>query len=357
MLREIFLTSVVASMASACTKDDTSTAITNHEASPDDTNQEAEDDGAKAEGPNKGGLTDITQKVIDEARQAAGDPLRFVPDTADFVAQVHPPALLAYGPIADLWSKLEADDHDSHVAMNTLRSCLGSLEVFDTVVVGFDTQGHIALVAHAEKLGTDETWQCMRSRTIVESETWDLKITGTARGKGPQLLSDDGDLGYFVDDHTLVMISKEWEAEVGALLETGVGTPAIEGRLAPPMGRITRDDPLWVVGVIEASALTGISAGTPFGGAKDLSFGLRIEGDDIALATAFDAGQDSDAITMRDQLEQKFDEFKSILPMMGFPATIGPKIKFEREGDLVSLDLSLTRSELEAIESGVTGMF
>jgi len=344
MLREIFLTGLVASMASACTKDDTSKAITK---------KKAKDDGAKAEGPSKGGLTDITQKVIDEARQAAGDPLRFVPDTADFVVQVHPPALLAYGPIADLWSKLEADDHDFHVVMNTLRSCLGSLEVFDTVVVGFDTQEHIALVVHAEKLGTDATWQCIRDRTIAEDKTWDLKITGTARGEGPQLLSDDGDLGYFVDDHTLVMISKEWEAEVGALLEAGAATPALEGRLAPLMGRITRDDPLWVVGVLEAPVVKGTLAGTPFAGIEDLSFGLRIEGDEIALATAFDTGQDSDAVAMRDRLQQSFDEFKAILPMMGFPATIAPKIKFEREGDLVSLDLSLTRSELEAINSGV----
>jgi hypothetical protein len=304
--------------------------------------------------PRDGGLTGLTLDVIAEVRRVVGEPQRLVPDAAHFVMRARPPALLAHAELAAVWAKLEGSDANVKTAVDVVRTCLGSLELVDDVVLGFDDHEHVVLVAHAEGIGTDATWRCFAREAGTRGRVFDLTITGTARGEGPQLRESEGDVGYFPDDDTVVLVSKAWDTDVQARIR-GEGTAAIEGTLAGVVGRVQADRPLWVAGRITGTTEVGL-ASTPMAGIDDVAFELRIDGEDLVLETTADAGEAADATRMRDAIQQQLDEFKGILPMMGVPATLGPKIAFVTEGDLVSLGFTLTADELRALREKLGAM-
>ena len=46
-----------------------------------------------------------------------------------------------------------------------------------------------------------------------------------------------------------------------------------------------------------------------------------------------------------------------VLPMMGMPSSVIPKLAFVAEGDLVKLDLSFTGEELKSLREGIERTF
>ncbi|MEX1369510.1 MAG: hypothetical protein AB1Z98_40660 [Nannocystaceae bacterium] len=350
---------LVVTMASGCKADEVPAASPTPDVSEVEGTEPAADagDGNGSEQTTRkgGGLASLTNEIIDEARATAPETTMLIPDSAEYVTRLRLAELLAYPPAKELWRKLEDGDDDFRSAIDVFLECVPSLELLDDVVIGFDPDDHLALAAHAPNLGKDETWRCFGDKAVARGKDWELTLTGTARGEGPQLRGNDGETGYFVDDDTVVMVSKEWDAEVVALLGGG-GTSAVKGRLAAPAGRVGTDSPLWLAGRIGLTAATGLSS-TPFAGMTDLHFALRVEGDDLVLDTALDAGEAADATRMRDELERQFEEYKSFLPMMGFPASVTTKIAFETEGDLVTLTLPLTKSEIDEIRGGIERTF
>ena len=89
---------------------------------------------------------------------------------------------------------------------------------------------------------------------------------------------------------------------------------------------------------------------------QDVAFSLNIEDDAAVTHTSSDAGTEGDATAVREELQTQYDQFKSMLPMLGVPSSVGSKIEFKSEGDIVSLDLTLTRDEMESIRKGIEGM-
>lgn len=294
-----------------------------------------------------GGLAGITREVIDEAKRTESEPLRLVPDAAHFLIRARPAALLAHAELEALWTKTETADASMKGAMDVVRACMERLETIDDVVLGLDDEGNGVLAAHGKGLGTEATWRCFQTEASARGRAFDITITATARGEGPQLRESTGDLGYFPNDDTVVLVSKEWDAAVLERLR-GAGTPATEGSLAGVFGRIRRDDALWVAGRVTGKSKSELSS-TPMAGIEDVTFDLRMEGSDLVLATTADAGEAADASRMRDELQRQFDQFESMLPMLGLPTTVGPKIEFATEGDLVSLGFTLTEAELRGL--------
>jgi len=303
----------------------------------------------------EGGLFGVTREMIDTIRRKESSPLRLVPDAARFVARMRPAVLFGHVEAQTAWAKAEGSDASFKAAMDVVRACLGRLEVVDDVVVGFDDAEHLVLAAHGKGLGTDVVWRCFQTEATARGQSMGMTITGTARGEGPQLRTDEGDLGYFPDDDTMVMVAKEWDADVRARMR-GEGTPAIEGALAGPVGRIGPEDPLWLVGRLEGKPELGL-LGTPFAGIDDVAFGLRIDGGDLVIATSIDAGEAADATRVRDEVHRQLDPMKSMLPMMGVPSSVVPKIAFVAEGDLVKLDFTLTSDELRELREGIARTF
>ena len=238
--------------------------------------------------------------------------------------------------------------------MDVTPLCLGQLEALDDLVIGFDDAQHLVLVGHAKGLGTEATWKCLHTETIAGGRPFDLANTGTARGAGSQLTSSDT-VGWFPDDDTVVIASKTWTAEVEARLR-GEGTAAVEGALATTMKRIRVDDPAWIAGRVTGMAASALT-GSPFSGIDDLAIGARLEGEDLVLALSFDAGESADATRLRDETQQQVDQMKSMLPFLGFPATVGPKLSFVADGELMKLDLTLTRDELRGLREGIERSF
>lgn len=314
---------------------------------------------ARGEPSSGPGLGALTRELVEQARRTSSDPLRLVPDAAQYLVQVRPPELLAHPELQTVWTKAESTNPDVRTSMEVVRRCLGRLEAIEQVVLGFDAEGHVALVARAKGIGTEATWRCLRDETTTRGRSFDITLTGTPRGKGHQLRQSEGkgegDLGYFVDDDTVVLVTKEWDAEVSAR-GRDEGTAAIDGQLASVASRVPPDAPLWVVGRI---AGTGVSmlASTPMAGLEDVSFSLRVQGRDLELQTIVDAGDADDALRMRDELQRQFDQFESILPIMGFPASLGPKFTFVAKDDLLSLSLALTEDELVGLREGIEKNF
>ncbi len=310
---------------------------------------------AKASGdggtPRRKGLFDATREVITSARRASDDPIRLIPASASFVVQVDPAPLLADPGVSALWAKAEASDEDFRTAVKVLRACVGPLPTIDTILLAIDSDEHAALVMRAPRLGTEDTWRCFDREAKAQGEPMDITLTGTSPGDGPQLRDDDGDPGYFADEDTLVLTSKEWSAEIQARLE-GKGTSALEGPLAPTARRIELDSPLWAVGRLEGKARSSL-VGTPMAGIEDVAFSLKFEGTDLQLALSSDAGAEEDATRVRDEIDRQFAEFKGFLPMLGFPSSLLAKVAFVAEGDLVSLELRMTASELDELRRGI----
>jgi hypothetical protein len=302
-------------------------------------------DGPSTAAP-KHGLSGLTREMIDQARRTLSEPLQLVPDTAHFVMRARPAVLLAHAEVQAIWTKTEESNVPFKGAMDVVRACLVRLEAVDDVVLGFDDSEHLVLAAHAKGIGTDETWRCFQKESLARSLAFDLTLTGTARGEGPQLREKEGNLGYFPDDDTVVLVSKDWDADVQARLRN-TGTAAIAGSLAAVVGRMQQDDPLWVAGRITGKSESGL-VGSPMAGIDDVTFGMRIDGSDLVLSTTADAGEAADATRVRDELQRQVDQYKSFIAMMGLPATLGPKLAFVTEGDLVSLGLTLTADELRS---------
>lgn len=317
-------------------------------------------DTSETEGPSKpphaSGLGGLTRELIETARRTVGDPVRLVPDAAQYVLRARPAVLLGHADAQALLGKAESRDPRFKAVTDAMRACLGTLEAVDDVALGFDDAEHVVLAAHAKGLGTEATWRCLQKESLARGGAFELVITGTARGEGPQLRSSDGDgIGYFPDDDTMVMVSTAWDADMQARLR-GEGTAAIEGSLAGTMARIHQDDPLWLAGRITGLAELGL-ASTPMKGMVDVAVDLRLEGVDLLMTTSVDAGEPADAARMRDEVQQKVDEFKPMVGMLGLPSSIGPKLAFVADGDVVKLDLSLTGDELRGMREGIERTF
>lgn len=311
------------------------------------------------DGPPKshaGGLGGLTRELVATARRTVGDPVRLVPDAAHYVMRARPAVLFAHPEATAVWAKAEASDASFKNAMDVVRACLGTLEAVDDLVLGFDDAEHVMMVVHAKGLGTEPTWRCIQTETTTRGKTFDLAITGTPRGEGPQLRSNDGDgLVWFPDDDTVVMASTAWEADAQARLR-GEGTAAVDGRLAGTMVRVHQDDPLWLAGRITGLPEAGL-AGTPMAGIDDVAVDMRLEGVDMLVTTSVDAGEAADATRVREAVQKQVDDIKSILPAVGLPASIGPKLSFVAKGDVVELELSLTGDELRSMREGIERTF
>lgn len=306
--------------------------------------------------PSAGGLADLTRELVADARRKASDPPLLLPDAAHFVLTTRPAELLAQEQLGALWATAEGKNAEMALAMDVVRACLGRLEAFERLAIGWDDQGHAAVVGRAKGLGTEAMWTCLRDQTKQRGKPFELELTKTPRGEGPQLRESDGeDLGYFVDDDTVVLLSREWDAEVSPRLR-GEGTPALEGQLAPAAGRVSRDAPLWLVGRVSEKTARGM-AGSPTAGVTDLALSITLPDGDLQLHFDGDAGEPADATRVRDELTTQLESIRSVLPVMGLPASVGPKIAFETEGDLVSLRLLLTREELRGLVEFVARTF
>jgi hypothetical protein len=301
-----------------------------------------------------GGFTGLTRELIEKARHTVGDPVQLVPDVAQYMARVRPAVLLGHAEARAAWTKAEESDPSIKIAMDVTRACLGRIEAIDDVVVGFDDAKQLVVIVHAKGLGTEATWKCLQTETTARGRPFELAVTGTPRGSGPQLESTEA-VGWLPDDDTAVIASKAWTADMEARMR-GEGTAAVAGALAATMKRIQVDDPAWLAGRVtgvSASALTG----SPFSGIDDLAIDMRLDGEDLVIATSFDAGESADATRLRDETQQQVDQMKSMLPLLGFPASVGPKLSFVADGELMKLDLTLTRDELRALREGIERSF
>ena len=58
---------------------------------------------------------------------------------------------------------------------------------------------------------------------------------------------------------------------------------------------------------------------------------------------------------MRDTAQRGFDQYKTMLPGLGFPATLVPKVTIGATDDRFTIEASATKAELESVRSVMKG--
>lgn len=307
-------------------------------------------------GENKG-LAGMAREMVEGARGEERAPVRLVPGAAKGIARFDVPALLGHPEMKTLWDEVEKKQADVKLAMDVVRACLGRLEAVDEVVIGFDGEPNMVVAVHGTGMGRSETWQCFDRETKARGDEMDLALTGVARGEGAQIREVAGEsearFGYFVDDDTMVLASAGWDEALGGVMR-GEDTPAIDGELKAVGERVKQDGSMWVVGVIDGSVRAGL--GGALSTAEDVAFGLDVDDGALVVHLSVDAGEREDAKRMQAELQEQKAAFVPMLSMFGVPTSVGPKVEFLSEGDQVSLDLTLTREELEGLRKGISGM-
>ncbi|MCH9688084.1 MAG: hypothetical protein K0V04_42025 [Deltaproteobacteria bacterium] len=357
MVRSLLLVGVVATTGGACTNDGSpASPPPAGDGAPDVAADTPADGKPEADQPDDGksGLTDLTRAVVEDARRSVTEPLRLIPSGAHFIGQFRVGPTLAYPPTAKLWEEGEKKQVEFGIAMDVLRTCLGSLETIEDISFGFDSESHLVVVGRGKGLGTQEQWRCFERTTIAKDKEFDFVFTGTAQDQGPQLMSSD-DPGFFVGDDTVVLIDGDWRTEFEAL-RAGTRKPAIEGPLAAAVARVNTESPFWMAGLSEGPLVAALDDGA-LHEMEDFTFAMQIEDDQLRVAINADAGQPSDAKAARDELQHTFDEFKAVLPTLGLSSSFSSRVKFEVEGDEVSVAMSFEPSEIESMRTTLEGLF
>ncbi len=297
---------------------------------------------------HEGGLLGVTREVVEKARRSAAR-THLVPDTARLLVRMEPVVLLGNAEAKAMLASIEATEPKLATFTAVLRTCRIPLETIDEVVFGMREDDQKVMVVRSRGIGTAATWDCLRTETAAQGDPLDLVTTGAAPDAGPHVRGPD-ELGYFLDDDTVVVVSKAWDAQVQERLR-GEGSPALEGSLRAPFTRVTAEHPLWVLGLTTDTESS--MAGTPMAGVDDVAVDVSLADGDLVLALSSDAGEKADAVRVRDELTRQLGEFRSILPMLGVPPSLGPKLEFVSEGDLVSLGLTITSDELRGLREAV----
>lgn len=303
---------------------------------------------ASAEG--KGGLVALTNEIVTDARKQAADPALLLPDDAQMLVVIGPRTLFAFEPAADLWALVEKKDDDLRGSMETFRSCVGQLDTIERITIGSDFDDRFLMAMEAPGIGTREVWDCFRDKTIGKGKTWDTEITGTPIGEGPQLRAEDGDPGYFMNEDTVVLVSKAWGEAVEQRRDGG-SERATPSRLSAMLSRVEADDPLRALGFLDAETSTSLA--TSLGAEiEDFAVGLRPIDGELRVELSFQADSAAQATAFKDGLTAKLEEYKGLLPMIGVPPSLSAKLSFGTEGSLTTMSLRITADEFgKVVES------
>lgn len=330
------------------------------EVTPEQTNAEPTPHPIEPEGPGVspprpgGGLSALTQQLVDDTRRRIEDPTRLVPSEATFLLVMLPGQLAKYEPAADVWGLIESKQPDMRDDLAGFRACVGEPSTVERLTVAFDNDNNKFVAIEAPKIGTADTWACLAKEAKGRGDTWDNELTDTPRGKGPQLRTKDKDVGYFVHDDMVVVASEHWSTALDQRLSATADAAAapLSSPLDAPRDRVDTTDPLWLAGVFPSDASTAAKSilGTPL---SDIALSIGPDNGDARFRFSFAGPDRTTAEEMRTKMSNQLDQMRAVFPMFGFPSTVPPKLSFETEGDLVVLNFSLTPDEIEGFVEGV----
>ncbi|HEY0134574.1 MAG TPA: hypothetical protein VGB85_10850 [Nannocystis sp.] len=294
--------------------------------------------------------TPATPTAPTTATAGTGD--KFIPADAALLAHIDMKGLSG----SPLWASNKAMmDADPEVKkqMEAFSACNMPFDGFRTVDLGVGAEAkNIAVVAQGAGIGKPENLRCLSEKM----KDGDWKLEEVAGGK-PRLVFDNGEAyGYLVDDDTLAIATKAWDASVTSLM-TGKGTSVRDGALKDVLAQADQTKHVWFAGNLPPQlaamataqpGMSGMAGLKSVAGSLDLTAGL-------GLVLAFGMENADRAKTSLAEVQKQFASVKPMAGMLGIPATAVDKVTFEAKDAAVTMTASLTMDEINAMSSAMKG--
>jgi len=279
----------------------------------------------------------------------AGAATKYIPDAAEFVGGASISGMIsASGQKAEIEAQINKDA-SAKEAIDAAKACNLDPWNLDQVVMGGTSKEDFAAVIVGTGFGKADNLTCISGK-IKEKQGGD-KEPITIEGNKATFDGGDG-FGYLVDDNTLVVVSKGWDAAVKGLVD-GTGTNAFDGSMKDATGLTDMGKHVWFAGKVpaEAAGALGPAAGlTMAGGSMDFS------GGGLALAAAGKFGDAAKATAAADEANKAFEQGKAMAGMFGIPAGVVDSVKIAAEGDKITVAAKATKEELTALEAKMKEM-
>lgn len=281
----------------------------------------------------------------DAAPAAAGDLVGMVPDSAKMVVVVDLKGLVGSDLYKQQGKALEASPVGKNLA--AAKACNLGPETWQQVVVGADDGGDDAMVIAmaATGIGKKENIECIAAKYKEEDPKADWKIEDKD-GKVVVTLDGGDGMAWAVDDNTLVMAGKSWNAAVQDRIG-GKGQAAATTSLKDPMALAGSGGHIRFAGLANADMAQGPLEGAKhFGGSLDLSAGLAVSAA-VAFADAATAKTKSEAVNTQ------FQGFKGMAGGLGIPQAVVDSVKIEAKDATMTVAMKANAKELEAVGQAV----
>jgi hypothetical protein len=281
-----------------------------------------------------------------------GDAAKFIPEAATMIGGVDLAAVQGTQSWKDNKDKFEAQAKEQ---LDAMAACNLGLDKWKSVSFGADTAGgdKWAAVVIADGVGKKENIDCAHGK-LKEKMGGKDPWTAEEEGKVLKNVMDEGNVGYVVDDNTLVVAGKDWAEDVKKLTK-GEGKSAFDGKLKDVIGRTDTGKHVWFAGLADDSAkgmakgLGDIAEPQDFAGWLDTSGGVE-----VWASVGFKSGDE--ATKAKDSLQAKFDGFKGMAGQFGVPQAVVDSVKFDTKDSAATVSAKITDSDLKELESKMGGM-
>lgn len=265
--------------------------------------------------------------------------LRIFPDDATVLAGVDIAAVIqapAFGPFLAVDAPM-----DLRPALAAATQCGLGRDTWRSVTFASTlSSSNTGFALRADGAGSLDKLECVRARMKADSGKDPFTLATTP--SGIELAFDDGSRGWVVDPCTVVIASKQWIAPVRARMQ-GVGTAAIEGRLASATARADQRKHAWLAIVTDP-----VLMGSTLPGVQDLAASLEVTSR-VSLTASLAFAEPSAAAKQSAELERQVSSMKSMFVSMGVPQSIADRIKIGPAGSFVMISADADERELAQI--------
>jgi len=276
-----------------------------------------------------------------------GDAVKLIPEAATMVGGVDMKGLVGSKAYTD--NKAMLEQGEAKEFMDAATACNLGTDKWKSATFGMDpTKEQFAFVVNADGIGKDENLNCVAGKIKEKNGGTDpWKLEDKDGKKQLTMEGAKGEVGYVVNENTLVVTSKDWAASVKELID-GKGKSAFDGALKDVIGRADTSKHIWFAGTLPAEfTKEGPAAGAKdVAGDVDLSSGLGVRAS-VGFASADDAKKKAT------ELQTQFDGMKGAATGMGVPQTAVDSVKIEAKDAAVHVSASISNDDMKKVQETV----
>lgn len=301
-----------------------------------------------AANPKKGGLAGLALGIVTDAKEASKTPVTLIPPSARVVVHVELEPLRGlkiYELVRDAMLKETDPDKDQDATLRRLQACNLDPDKAKSLTLGVDDGDHTVGVIKGPGFGKFSNLECFEKQLEADGKETGFEIKTV---DGEKVLEDEGDRIYSLGDDAILLVDKEL-LDATLPLRNGKGDNVTGGPLAKLLEGVDQNKDAWfVAGRGGKSSPFGYTA---MGEAEAMHGVMDITGGDLSWAWTIDAKSDTAAETIESEINRGVGQLKPMGSMFGLPSGLDKKIDVEREDEHVTVSMTLTSTELDAVAS------